>query len=123
MKNRASMWIGVGAIVLVVAVVLWLRHDRAAPDGAPPAPASTAKAAPSRPSPAPPVTHAAAPGQARAIVEPSDVPGGMISGRVINWSRGDGVASAELTFTSDDGATTVRTHDDGGFELAPPAPG
>jgi len=46
-----------------------------------------------------------------------------IGGRVINWSTGGGVAGAELTFTGDAGATTIRTRDDGGFELAPPAPG
>lgn len=63
------------------------------------------------------------PGQGRAVVEPGDAVGGVISGRVINWSRGDGVAGAELTFTSDAGALTVRTRDDGGFELAPSAPG
>jgi RNA polymerase sigma factor (sigma-70 family) len=63
------------------------------------------------------------PGQGRAVVEPSDASGGVASGRVINWSTGDGVAGAELTFTSDGGASTIRSRGDGGFELAPPAPG
>jgi hypothetical protein len=62
-------------------------------------------------------------GQTRATVDPSDAAGGQIAGRVVNWATGDGVAGAELTFTGDAGASTVRSRDDGGFELAPPAPG
>jgi RNA polymerase sigma factor (sigma-70 family) len=63
------------------------------------------------------------PGQGRARVEPVDAAGGLLQGRVINWSTGDGVANAELTFTSSAGATTVRSKDDGVFELAPAMPG
>jgi RNA polymerase sigma factor (sigma-70 family) len=63
------------------------------------------------------------PGQGRVVVEPVAAEGGVISGRVINWSTGDGVGTAELTFTSAAGATTVRTGKDGSFELAPPVPG
>lgn len=63
------------------------------------------------------------PGQGRARVERMEAPGGTVSGRVINWSTGDGVPGAELTFTSDGDASTVRTGGDGSFELAPPAPG
>jgi RNA polymerase sigma factor (sigma-70 family) len=62
------------------------------------------------------------PGQGRVAVEPVAAEGGVISGRVINWSTGDGVAGAELTFTSRTGATTVRAGKEGAFELAPPAP-
>ena len=35
--------------------------------------------------------------------------GGVISGRVINWSTGDGVGDAELTFTRPRGAMTMRS--------------
>lgn len=42
---------------------------------------------------------------------------------MINGSTGDGVANAELTFTSDGSASTIRTRDDGAFELAPATPG
>jgi RNA polymerase sigma factor (sigma-70 family) len=63
------------------------------------------------------------PGQGRVRVEPFAGPGGAIGGRVINWSTGEGVAGAELTFTSDAGALTVRSGEEGAFELAPPAPG
>jgi RNA polymerase sigma-70 factor (ECF subfamily) len=63
------------------------------------------------------------PGQGRALVAPIDSAGGQLQGRVINWSTGDGVANAELTFTSSAGATTVRSKDDGAFELAPAMPG
>ena len=71
-----------------------------------------------------PVAHAEpTPGQGRARVEPLELAGGAAAGRVINWSTGEGVPNAELTFTGELGAVTVRTHDDGAFELAPPAPG
>ncbi|HEY5947949.1 MAG TPA: sigma-70 family RNA polymerase sigma factor [Kofleriaceae bacterium] len=63
------------------------------------------------------------PGQGRVAVEAVPAEGGVVSGRVINWSTGDGVAGAEVTFTSRAGATTVRAGKDGSFELAPPAPG
>jgi RNA polymerase sigma factor (sigma-70 family) len=63
------------------------------------------------------------PGQGRAAVEPIAAEGGAISGRVINWSTGEGVATAELTFTTAAGVTTVRAGKDGEFELAPPKPG
>lgn len=64
------------------------------------------------------------PGQGRVVVE-DDVaaPGGVVSGRVINWSTGGGVASAELTFTSAAGAVTVRADKNGAFELVPPRSG
>ncbi len=76
------------------------------------APGLEAKAAPALP-----------PGQARATVDPSDKPGGAIGGRVVNWSTGDGVEGAELTFAGDAGAMTVHAATGGRFELAPAAPG
>lgn len=63
------------------------------------------------------------PGQGRARVVDVEATGGLLQGRVINWSTGDGVANAELTFTGNAGALTVRSKDDGAFELAPAAPG
>jgi hypothetical protein len=63
------------------------------------------------------------PGQGRAVALASEAAGGVASGRVINRATGDGIANAELTFTSDGNASTLRTHDDGSFELAPTAPG
>jgi RNA polymerase sigma factor (sigma-70 family) len=63
------------------------------------------------------------PGQGRAVVEPIAAEGGAVSGRVINWSTGEGVATAEVTFTSAAGATTVRAGKDGWFEFSPAAPG
>ncbi|MGE5182486.1 MAG: sigma-70 family RNA polymerase sigma factor [Acidobacteriota bacterium] len=62
-------------------------------------------------------------GQKRASVEVVALPGGSAGGRVINWSTGDGVAGAELTFTSDGGATSVKTDGDGAFELTAASPG
>ena len=125
MKTKTSIS---GAIVLLLLLgagaALWLvREPRApAPDHVArdtvvvprtPAPRAAAVAAPRDPQP----------GQARALVEPSDGEGGVISGRVINGARGDGVANAELTFLGDAGASTVRTGEDGGFELAPTVAG
>jgi RNA polymerase sigma factor (sigma-70 family) len=63
------------------------------------------------------------PGQGRATLVMRPAPGGGVAGRVINWSTGSGVANAELTFTGDAGAQTVRSNEHGAFELAPPAPG
>lgn len=64
------------------------------------------------------------PGQGRVVVEPADTAeGGLVRGRVINWSTGGGVAGAELTFTSAAGAVTVRADKQGAFELAPARPG
>lgn len=63
------------------------------------------------------------PGQGRARVVDVEAAGGLLQGRVINWSTGDGVPNAELTFTGNAGALTVRSKDDGAFELAPGTPG
>ena len=68
------------------------------------------------------VTQQIGPVRTRAVVEPIAAEGGAISGRVINWSTGDGVANAELTFTSVLGATTIRAGNDGSFELTAPKP-
>jgi len=114
------------ALLAAVGAVWFARAHRAAPVVATatgPAPGAQqpgpARGAPVEVAPAREPT----PGQGRPGVEPGDATGGAIGGRVINWSTGGGVAGAELTFTGDAGATTIRTRDDGGFELAPPAPG
>ncbi|HEY5934605.1 MAG TPA: carboxypeptidase regulatory-like domain-containing protein, partial [Kofleriaceae bacterium] len=60
------------------------------------------------------------PGQGRVIIDRGP---GLVAGRVINWSTGDGVEGADITFIGDGAATTVRTKTGGAFELAPPAPG
>jgi RNA polymerase sigma factor (sigma-70 family) len=62
-------------------------------------------------------------GQGKARIETAELAGGAAGGRVINWSTGDGVPNAELTFTGELGAVTVRSGDAGMFELAPAAPG
>ncbi|HTJ44601.1 MAG TPA: sigma-70 family RNA polymerase sigma factor [Kofleriaceae bacterium] len=71
---------------------------------------------------APPVVDPL-PGQGRATVERASLPGGALAGRVINWSTGEGVAGAELTFSGGADAITVRSDRDGSFALAPPSPG
>lgn len=117
-------------LLLLIAVLggLWFTRGRPAAPPVATAPSPPARApavpAPSRSEPAAAVpVREPLPGQGRPEVAPSDAVGGVIAGRVINWSTGDGVAGAELTFTGDAGASTIRSRDDGGFELAPPAPG
>jgi hypothetical protein len=63
------------------------------------------------------------PGQGRARVAELELPGGAVSGRVVDGATGGGVAGADLTFTGEGGATTARSGAAGEFELAPPAPG
>jgi hypothetical protein len=63
------------------------------------------------------------PGQVRAALEEASLPGGAISGRVLDGATGGGIAGAELTFTGEAGAITARSGAAGAFELAPPAPG
>jgi RNA polymerase sigma factor (sigma-70 family) len=129
-KTKTSMaWLIFLILLLGVAAVVWLGRVPPAPaPDAPARPAHESAAVPRLATPrsatidVPPVREPL-PGQARAVVEPSDAPGGVASGRVINWSTGDGVAGADLTFTSEGGASTIRTRDDGAFELAPTAPG
>ncbi|HEY1551626.1 MAG TPA: sigma-70 family RNA polymerase sigma factor [Kofleriaceae bacterium] len=110
----------VSLVVIVIALLLagaWWQLSRKAPVEPKPAPPAAAVVrSPAR-------TIALAPGQARATSEPVALPGGRIRGRVINWSTSDGVADADVTFTSTAGATTVKTGDGGAFELAPNEPG
>jgi RNA polymerase sigma factor (sigma-70 family) len=70
-----------------------------------------------------PVHAEPTPGPGKARVELGELAGGAAAGRVINWSTGDGVPNAELTFTGELGAVTVRSGEHGAFELAPAAPG
>ncbi len=117
--------VGTGALVLV------LRgggdpasSSTVATPSAPTRPAiAPGKAAPASGATAAAVVHDPLPGQGKAALEPIDAPGGAVTGRVINWSTGDGVAGAELTFSAESGASTIRSGDDGVFELAPTAPG
>jgi RNA polymerase sigma factor (sigma-70 family) len=108
-------------VVIVIALLLagaWWRLSRptATAPQAPPAPVAAAPVHPLRSVPL-------QPGQARATSETVALPGGRIRGRVVNWSTGDGVPDADVTFTSAAGAVTIRSGDDGAFELAPNEPG
>ena len=127
-KTKTSTSVALAIILLLVALfgAAWFIRGRGAPSPPAAPPAVAIQASPPAAAPAHPPAAAARdapPGQARLTVEPSDAAGGLAAGRVVNWSTGDGVAGAELTFTGDAGATTIRARDDGGFELAPPAPG
>lgn len=59
-----------------------------------------------------------APGQGKVVIDRADGPG-LVAGRVVNWSTGDGVDGAELTFLGEGGALTTRSRAGGAFELAP----
>lgn len=117
--------LGVGAVALV-------RHERGADEAEAPAASVPARgpvalpagsgAAAGPQATAPPPTDPL-PGQGRATVETIRAAGGALGGRVINWSTGEGVGGAELTFSSDAGAITIRSQDGGAFELAPEVPG
>jgi RNA polymerase sigma factor (sigma-70 family) len=128
-KTKTSTAVVLAVLVLFALLgALWFAFPRhAAPPlaTAPPPPALPASAVAPRtaaPATSPPLREPL-PGQGRPEVAASDAAGGVIAGRVINWSTGAGVGGAELTFTSDAGALTVRSRDDGGFDLAPQAPG
>ncbi len=63
------------------------------------------------------------PGQGRVAVDVAGGGPGVVAGRVINWSTGDGVGGADLTFIGEGGAVTVHSKPTGVWELAPAAPG
>lgn len=94
---------------------------RAPVRGGPTTPPRSGGALPGRTEPAI-VVDDPLPGQGRVVVDPI-AEGGAISGRVINWSTGEGVSGAELTFLSPAGAVTVRSKDKGVFDLGAETPG
>ncbi len=70
-----------------------------------------------------PAAIAPPPGQAKPTAADADAPGGLVGGRVIDWSTGAGVVGADLAFIGDAGAITVRSSEGGAFSLAPITPG
>ena len=131
---------GAAAVKLKTQVVLWIvvllcvggggawfawHHHAAAPSPAPTIAAGSARAIGKPRVPGAATQQPVAdplPGQGRAIVGDDPAPGGVLRGRVINWSTGAGVAGADLAFAADSGIVTVHSQADGTFELAPPAP-
>ena len=113
-KTKLSL----AAIVIALLLAgLWWQLSR-------PSPKSQTVASPVATTPIAPVHSVPlSPGQARPTAALTPLPGGRIRGRVMNWSTGDGVADADVTFTSASGAMTIRTGNDGAFELAPNEPG
>jgi len=119
-------WIAVLLALLAVGVTAWQlapKHREAAT-----APVAQSAATPAA-KPARVVTgsngeeHTMAPLPKRATIEAFAGAGGVVGGQVVNWSTGDPVAGAELTFAGDDGAHTLRSDGDGNFELTTPKPG
>jgi RNA polymerase sigma factor (sigma-70 family) len=127
-KSKISLF-ALFLLLLAGGAVLLHGHRESSPTAStstttPPATQSAlAKAGPGTPPAALPAHDEPTPGQGKARVETTELAGGAAAGRVINWSTGDGVPNAELTFTGELGAVTVRTGETGAFELAPPAPG
>ncbi|HTR49526.1 MAG TPA: sigma-70 family RNA polymerase sigma factor [Kofleriaceae bacterium] len=114
------------ALVLVALVVALLSVWRFAPVARPPDPDTTLQASGSRFPELPPRPEArSVKPEARlprhSLVEPASAP--TLSGRVVNWSTGDGVDGAELTFDGEDGAIALRTDAQGDFELVAPHAG
>jgi RNA polymerase sigma factor (sigma-70 family) len=130
-KTQLVLAIVVALAMLAGGVAIYATRDRGGTPGAPStAPRTGSGAALARgtgdrpgggatPDIAVAVDEELSPGQARAAVEGVSAPGGMVTGRVINWSTGDGVTGAELVFDGPDGAVTVRSDDHGRFALAP----
>jgi RNA polymerase sigma-70 factor (ECF subfamily) len=122
-KTQASLVMALIALLGGVVWFVWPREHATAP-AAPAASAPHAQLPAIARAPAEAAALAPVPaGQRRAVAEAMDVAGGAASGRVINWSTGDGVAGAELTFASSAGAMTIKTRDDGSFELVGATPG
>jgi RNA polymerase sigma factor (sigma-70 family) len=126
MKTKLAL---VAIVILLAALGMWqwTRHrqdpDRAGTGANIASRGSASMPTPARaPAPAPSSTPAA-PLPRRVVVERTDGTGGLLAGRVINWSTGEPVAGAELTFGGDEGAVTLHSDRDGGFELATPRPG
>ena len=118
------------AVLLLASGGLWFGLHGHPNAGESPPPAAQTHPRPFVIAPLPPPSQGAnapvvdpLPGQGRVKLAAEAAAGGVLGGRVINWSTGEGVAGAELTFTGDAGAVTVRSRDEGVFELAPPTPG
>jgi RNA polymerase sigma factor (sigma-70 family) len=129
-KSKTLGFVIVALLVLLIGGgVGWrLTHGRArAPDASATAP-DRAPAAPALPHAAarPPAADDRAPGDAadaprpgaRPLVRSVAAAEAGVRGRVINWSTGDGVAGAELTFARPDGSVlTVTAGAGGGFAV------
>lgn len=136
MKSKSTIVIALLVLLLGGGVVGWrllgdrpksgqkpgdpakVAHGNAPPTGAPRTGPAVTPPGPAAAAPEP------SPGQGRPTVEKvANLRGGGFRGRVINWSTGDGVEAAELTFAAAGGEViTVRSAAGGGFELTPPAP-
>ncbi len=121
-KTKVAICVALAALLAGGAVLVTRRASEPAPPTATVARSPTLPPAPI-PHVAPLPIAAPRPGQGRANIEATSAPGGLVHGQVVNWSTGDGVEGAELTFVGDAGAVTVRSLANGAFELAPTAPG
>ena len=131
-KSKSATVIILAVVLLLAGGVAWwarFGRDRATrPDVAgvaspgkagPRAGAVTAARGPTDPVVDLAATEDALPGQRRAAVRAVADADAGVRGRVINWSTGDGVADAELTFARAGGAViTARTDAAGRFALA-----
>jgi protocatechuate 3,4-dioxygenase beta subunit len=107
-------WIPV-VVLLVIGVLLWMWRAHVREQVASQKPRDAKIVAP-RPAIDAAVTMPTV-GQARPAIERAEG-AGIVRGRVVNWSTGEGVAGADLTFLADGGATTVHSLADGVFELS-----
>ncbi len=123
-KTKATIGIGIGLVAVVLAVLAGMfafggrgGTEPAAPVATAPRPKAIAPVVPAE------IAPVVSPGQNKPTIEHASLANGAVDGRVINWSTGEGVEGAELTFQGESGATTVRSIKGGGFALEPAAPG
>ena len=102
------------AVLALGGAAWWLARAAHAPAAEPVA----TERKPAAPAAAPPRVAS----RVRAPVEGDEATSGVIDGVVVDAVSHDGVASAELTFLGDSGASTFRTGSDGSFQLTPAGP-
>lgn len=130
MKVKTTVAVGIVLVLaLIGGAIVWKSRSATTTDEpATTTAAVTAKAKlPPRAAPDDPAVAAVEPppGQNKPMIVAADkLAGGAVSGRVINWSTGDGVEGAELELADERGGTMqIKSGKDGAFSFEPPAPG
>jgi hypothetical protein len=130
MERRRTGWLLILVLVLAGCLLLVLSRDGTEREARTSGATAAQRPAPAHGSTATPRPESPHPAYARnsrlvpaTYTEDSAEPLGSFEGRIISATTGEGVASAELTFASAGGATSVHTDDGGRFRFVPHAPG